>query len=245
MNRDIETLITAARNDFANNPLDISVQQRLKALLDLQSILQRQELTQDQLKLVRDQVSALAPASQSVVPISQPVPPSMPVVSAPSVPTPPAQPISQPLQQLLTPGTLAGLIKATAARQQQPTPPPQIPTGLLQVVTSTPTPAQPAAVTSAENPLIAALKARGLLPSTPAPASNTASSPSLTAAFPFVFPGQMHQAPPVSTMHVSSNKTDSAAVVQISTASIKMSVTFFFLSFISLLLSVLLIHELC
>lgn len=222
LNRDIEALITTARNDFANNPLDISVQQRLKALLDLQVILQRQELTQEQLKLVRDQVSALTPAAKPA-PISQPVPPSMPVVSTPSLPTPPAQAISQPLQQLLNPGTLAGLIKATAARQQQPTPPPQIPAGLPQITPSTTTP-QPAAATSAENPLIAALRARGLLPSTPASAPAVAPTSSLAAAFPFIVPGQVRQTPPVSTPQASTN-TNVTIEVQMSTASIKLYAT--------------------
>src|ERR1700754_4025461 len=63
LNRDIENLVASARTDFANNPLDTSIQQRLKALLDLQNILQRQQLPQDQLRLIREQVSQLTPAA--------------------------------------------------------------------------------------------------------------------------------------------------------------------------------------
>lgn len=212
LNRDIESLIAAARGEFTNNPLDPSVQQRLKALLDLQGILQRQELTQEQLRLVRDQVSALGP--KPVLPTAQAVPP-IPAVSTPAMAAAPAQPISQPFQQLLNPGTLAGLIKATAAHQQ-PTPPPanimsQMPTG-----NSTP---QPAAASIPENPLVAALRARGLLPGNSAPPS-TAPTPSISPAFPFIVPGQVRFTPPVPASQAM-NTPENSMDVQMNTASIK------------------------
>ncbi|EYE99569.1 putative mRNA cleavage factor complex component Pcf11 [Aspergillus ruber CBS 135680] len=211
LNRDIESLIAAARGEFTNNPLDPSVQQRLKALLDLQGILQRQELTQEQLRLVRDQVSALGP--KPVLPTTQAVPP-IPAVPTPAMAAAPAQPLSQSFQQLLNPGTLAGLIKATAARQQ-PTPPPansmpQMPTGNSTT--------QPAAASTPENPLVAALRARGLLPGSSAP--STAPTPSIPPAFPFIVPGQVRFTPPVQApqaMSTSENSMD----VQMNTASIK------------------------
>lgn len=173
LNQNVDTLIAAAKDDFANSPFNPVCQQRLKALVDLQAILQKQQLTQDQLKLVRDQVSQLA---ASRLPSAAP----NPVLNAPVVPqisTPPAQPVAQSLQQLLNPGTLADLIKATAARRQ-PTPPPVVQTTLPQMPhlpqqTSTPQPAL-------ENPLIAALRARGLLPSgstPPFPTPATSSTP--------------------------------------------------------------------
>lgn len=216
LNRDIEGLITAARGEFANNPLDPSVQQRLKALLDLQGILQRQELTQDQLKLVRDQVSALAPKQPPVLPTPPVVPSAVPAVSSTaSISTPPTQPISQPLQQLLNPGTLAELIKATAARQ---TPPPQVPSVVSQmpIVNSTP---QPAAMPTPENPLIAALKARGLLAGGSAvPAATPA--PGLSA-FPLIVPGQVRFTPPVQ-MPQPMASAEGSMDVQMNTMSIKM-----------------------
>lgn len=211
-------MITAARTEFANNPLDPSVQQRLKALLDLQGILQRQELAQEQLKLVRDQVSALAP-KPPVMPTPQAIPPTIPAVSTPSMSTPPAQGLSQPLQQLLNPGTLAGLLKATAARQQ-PTPPPQVPNILPQMPTGNGTP-QPAA-TPPENPLITALRARGILPGTSAPPS-AAPTPNIASAFPLIVPGQVQQPPPVQV------PSDITMDVQMNTASIKMWVSFSFI----------------
>ncbi|RAL04996.1 putative mRNA cleavage factor complex component Pcf11 [Aspergillus ibericus CBS 121593] len=217
LNRDIEALIATARSDFANNPLEPSVQQRLKALLDLQGILQRQELTQEQLKLVRDQVSALAPRPTIAAP--QTIPPSVPAISTPPMVTPPTQTLSQPLQQLLNPGTLAGLIKATAARQQ-PTPPPQIHNILPQIPTNPSVP-QPSVSAAPENPLIAALRAQGLLPPASAPpAPFTAAPPNVPSAFPLIVPGQVRVTPPVATPQTQSTP-DSQMNVQMSTASMK------------------------
>ncbi|KAJ5584124.1 mRNA cleavage factor complex component Pcf11 [Penicillium hispanicum] len=216
LNRDLEALISSARNDFANSPFDPTYQQRLKALLDLQRILQQQQLTQDQLKLVRDQVSALAAIQPA--PSTQNITPNFPAASAPApVSTPPTQSASQPLQQLLNPGTLAELIKATAVRQQ-PTPPPQIPNVLP------PVPQAPSASSTqppvAENPLIAALRSRGLLPSASAPPTLATSGPATGGSLPFIIPGQIRSTPPVPTPQVtlSSNAT---SAVPMNTASMK------------------------
>ncbi|PYH42585.1 putative mRNA cleavage factor complex component Pcf11 [Aspergillus saccharolyticus JOP 1030-1] len=216
LNRDIESLIAAARSDFANNPLDPSVQQRLKALLDLQGILQRHELTQEQLRLVRDQVSALAP--KPAIPASQAQ--NIPAVSTPPVAaTPPIQTHSQPLQQLLNPGMLAGLIKATAARQQ-PTPPSLL-AGLLPQIPVMNSTHQPPVPVAPENPLIAALRAQGLLPPASAPpASSTVPPSNITSAFPLIVPGQVRFTPPVPTPQTQGS-TDGQVEVQMNTASIK------------------------
>ncbi|KOC09168.1 mRNA cleavage factor complex component Pcf11 [Aspergillus flavus AF70] len=218
LNRDIEALIATARSDFANNPLVPSVQQRLKALLDLQGILQRQELTQEQLKLVRDQVSALSP--KPPISVSSSLPPAIPAVSTPSMAMPPVQAISQPLQQLLNPGTLAELIKTTAARQQPtPPPPPQAPSILSQAPSSVTS--QPTVTLTPENPLIAALRARGLLPPASAPPTTSATpSSSLVSVFPFIVPGQVRFTPPVPTSQVADTSNVQISV-QMNTASIK------------------------
>ncbi|KAJ5576308.1 hypothetical protein N7535_003234 [Penicillium sp. DV-2018c] len=194
LNRDVDVLIVSAKKDFANSPFNPTSQQRLKALVDLQAILQTQQLAPAQLKLVRDQVSALAASRPpSAPPLAGP---SSPAVSTPP-PIQPATPVSQPLQQLLNSGTLAGLIKATASRQQ-PTPPPNIPAALppmLQIAQQTNTP-QPAVQ---ENPLIAALRARGLLSSGPTPSSLTPSTPTPVSggtALPFILSNGMQVTPP-------------------------------------------------
>ncbi|EED15048.1 mRNA cleavage factor complex component Pcf11, putative [Talaromyces stipitatus ATCC 10500] len=212
LHRDIENLIGSARADFAASPFDVSIQQRLKALLDLQAILQRQQLPPDQLKLVRDQVSALAPAPKPAA--TQPFPQSN--VPIPNISTPPSQPIPQATPQpnlaaLLNPNTLASLLQATANRQQS-TPPPAV-GGIVPQTQPSGTP-QPA---TAENPLIASLRARGLLPPVPSTATPPTGAP---LSLPLLVPGQIGYTPPAS-VSTPQNMTDITINVHLSTASIK------------------------
>ncbi|KAK6347041.1 hypothetical protein TWF696_007123 [Orbilia brochopaga] len=67
---DIRPLISTTQTRFAENPWDIEVQKRLKALLDLQTILSTQQLPSDQLSQIKDQLSRIA--------ISVHVPPTIP-----------------------------------------------------------------------------------------------------------------------------------------------------------------------
>ncbi|KAJ5506284.1 hypothetical protein LT330_004388 [Penicillium expansum] len=217
LNRDVDALIASAKIDFANSPFNPVSQQRLKALVDLQAILQKQQLAPDQLKLVRDQVSALAATRPpSVAPN---VATNGPAVSAPpQIPTPPAQPVSQPLQQLLNHNTLAELIKATASRQQS-TPPPQLPVALPQMsqYPHQSGPPQPAP----ENPLIVALRARGLLPGGPTPSSLTPSTSTPVTGrsnLPFILPHGMQPTTPVPSQ---TPIPSSGSSVPMSTASMK------------------------
>lgn len=212
LHRDIENLISGARNDFANNPLDPSIQQRLKALLDLQNILQQQKLPESQLKLIRDQVSKLSlntqpgPQGPSIMPAPPASATPVSTTPIPPVPTPTPQPN---VQNLLNSGTLADLIKATS-NQQNPTPTPPNSHAFPQA-TSTP-PNLPAG--AGENPLIASLRARGLLPAaTGAPASQTPSN------FPFVMPGQNGYTPSATPMQLPNSVNIS---VQMTSASMKM-----------------------
>ncbi|KAJ6128333.1 RNA polymerase II large subunit CTD [Penicillium samsonianum] len=218
LNRDVDALIASAKIDFANSPFNPVSQQRLKALVDLQAILQKQQLSPDQLKLVRDQVSALAATRPpSVAPNAAT---NGPVVSAPpQIPTPPAQPVSQPLQQLLNHNTLAELIKATASRQQS-TPPPQIPAALPQMpqYPHQSGPPQPAP----ENPLIAALRARGLLPGGPTPSSLTPSTSTPVSGrsnMPFILPHGMQPTTPAPLQ--TPTPSNGSSGVPMSTASMK------------------------
>ncbi|GAM40670.1 hypothetical protein TCE0_039r13197 [Talaromyces pinophilus] len=214
LHRDIENLIGTARAEFAANPFDVSIQQRLKALLDLQAILQRQQLPPDQLKLVRDQVSALAPPKPAAA--AQPY--SHPNVPIPNISTPPTQPIPQATSQpnlaaLLNPNTLASLIQATANRQQS-TPPPAV-AGIIPQIQPSATP-QPAATPVAENPLIASLRARGLLP----PVPSTGTPPTGTSfSLPLLVPGQT----PLASVSTPQSTTDITINVHMSTASIKIT----------------------
>ncbi|KAJ5169084.1 uncharacterized protein N7482_004678 [Penicillium canariense] len=208
LNRDLEVCILTARNDFANAPFDPTSQQRLKALLDLQTIMRNQQLTPDQLKLVRDQVSALRPQA-SVAPNAAPiVPAAVPAPPAP-VSTPPTQSASQPLQQLLNSGTLAELIKATAIRQV-PTPPPHIPNAIPTMPQMPPMP--PASNTpQPENPLIAALRSRGILPPASAPPvmGSSTGPPPPGGQLPFLMSGGMRSTPPAPTPQSSMSASSS------------------------------------
>ncbi|KAK4146521.1 uncharacterized protein C8A04DRAFT_34975 [Dichotomopilus funicola] len=69
---DIQQLIVAEKAEFASDPLDTSKQTRLKALLDLQTIIHNQEMPQEQLMIIRDRVAELAvnirPQSRPQVP---------------------------------------------------------------------------------------------------------------------------------------------------------------------------------
>lgn len=76
------------------NPLDTSKQTRLKALLDLQTIIQRPDMPQDQLMLVKERVTELAvnmraapPAPTAAYAVSTPTPPV--AVSQYQAPVPP------------------------------------------------------------------------------------------------------------------------------------------------------------
>ncbi|KAM7217765.1 hypothetical protein V8F06_006899 [Rhypophila decipiens] len=55
---DIQQLIVAQTAEFARDPHDASKQTRLRAFLELQTVIQRPDVTREQLMLVRDQVAA-------------------------------------------------------------------------------------------------------------------------------------------------------------------------------------------
>lgn len=60
LNEDVERLIQATKTEFTEKSYDVGVAGRLKALLDLQTILKSQNLEHDKLVLVRNQIDALA-----------------------------------------------------------------------------------------------------------------------------------------------------------------------------------------
>ena len=65
LSQDVEQLILTAKADFARNPLDTGTQQKLKALLDLQTILTSQQLPPDAIRLIKEQVALLSGGSQN------------------------------------------------------------------------------------------------------------------------------------------------------------------------------------
>ncbi|PQE22803.1 hypothetical protein CJF30_00008397 [Rutstroemia sp. NJR-2017a BBW] len=180
LNNDISNLIISSKAEFSQNPYNSSIQTRLKALLDLQTILQTQTLPPDQIAMIRDQVTQLSEASR----------PPAPRIQSPR-PAPVATPVPPPQQQptlssLLGPGGLAALLARQSATPQLSTPPPQPPVAVqpprLQPAHSYYQPAPPTPVSAPAPPpvadpnsLLERLRAAGMLPAVPA--SNTPVQP--------------------------------------------------------------------
>lgn len=124
LNNDIQQLIAASRAEFARNPHDPSIQTRLKALLDLQSILQTQNLPQDQLVLIKNRIAELAVTIRAT-PAQTPTP--VPIAQAVAVAPPPSAPPAAPkvsIDSLLGSGALAALLARSSATPQVSTPQP-------------------------------------------------------------------------------------------------------------------------
>ncbi|KAF7940353.1 uncharacterized protein EAE98_000480 [Botrytis deweyae] len=209
LNRDISNLIASSKAEFAQSPYDSSIQTRLKALLDLQTILQTQRLPPDQIAMIKEQVAQLSGPPQPAPKIPSPRP-------AP-VATPTPQPQPQPtLSSLLGPGGLAALLARQSATPQIPTPPPPqatiaIPSPQPQLALPLQLPFQPASSTPVlasvpkpaadPNSLLERLRAAGMLPGIPAASSTPTQPPSaLGGANPPGFPPSLPfiSAPPVS-----------------------------------------------
>lgn len=197
LNSDIDKLITTSKAEWAQNPYDNSIGTRLKALLDLQTILQSQQLPPDQIALIKDQVDQLSIASQ---PASKPQLPPAPVL--PLAPVAAAQPpVQQPsLSSILGPGALAALARVSA------TPQPMVPVqGGAPIRSPQPSYAQPPyqppptnapASTPAPEPssLLERLRAAGMLPAVPAPTN--APTPMSSLPVPPGFPPSFLNTPP-------------------------------------------------
>ncbi|PUU78183.1 hypothetical protein B9Z19DRAFT_984112 [Tuber borchii] len=109
---DISGLIEVSQKRFAEDPLNQEIQKRLKALLDLKTILQTQQLPPAQLALVREQVTRLA----------NPTPPPAMAIAPPPPPPPPPQAMQLPFSKQ----DLAALL-ATATQNQPLVAPPPVP----------------------------------------------------------------------------------------------------------------------
>ncbi|KAG6065030.1 hypothetical protein E4U32_007838 [Claviceps aff. humidiphila group G2b] len=147
LSNDIQDLIVAMKAEFTQNPHDASIQNRLRALLDLQGILQRTSLPPDQLELIKNKVTELAavtrkaPSAQN----SALVPgymPALPPHSASVTPSPASAPDQKPrvtLDSLLGPGAMAALMARQAAASQGATPATSTPPPFTTTTTPTPT----------------------------------------------------------------------------------------------------------
>ncbi|KAI9155389.1 DNA replication ATPase [Paramyrothecium foliicola] len=204
LSNDIQNLIVAMRVEFSHNPHDASIQNRLKALLDLQGVLQHTSLPPDQLELIKNKVTELAAVTmranpaQTSTPVPAPVPPQVHPVSAPSASvTPsaaPAGPFAAPqvtLDSLFGAGALAALMARQSATPQSSTPNPPYASAAIRSpppvhveAVKPPAPA-PAPAAPAPNPLglLDQLRKAGLIPAAASPANGASPIPP-PAAFP-------------------------------------------------------------
>ncbi|KAH6656746.1 hypothetical protein BKA67DRAFT_166410 [Truncatella angustata] len=190
---DIQNLISAFRAEFARNPGDPSIQTKLKALLDLQGILQAHNLPQEQLMAIKNQIAGLA-VTVRATPAQTPTP--VPVPQSVAVAPPPA-PAPVSIDSLLGSGALAALLARSSATPQVPTPQPP---PAAVVIRSPPTrhvEPQPPVVATTPNPmaLMEMLRKAGVLPAA-MPASNATPVPNIKPSLPLSFPPPIPTGPP-------------------------------------------------
>ncbi|PTB37342.1 hypothetical protein M441DRAFT_50607 [Trichoderma asperellum CBS 433.97] len=194
LSSDIQNLIVAMRAEFSQNPHDSGAQSRLKALLDLQSVVQHSNLPPDQLELIKNKVTELAAvtiratlghSSANSTPIPAPaVPPAMalsvhpPSTSVTPSPVPAAQSaVPVTLDSLLGKGAMAALLSMQSSNSQQNTTPKPpfagVPIRSPQMnhneppkaaAALAPPPSMPAAPASSASSLLDQLRAAGMLP---------------------------------------------------------------------------------
>ncbi|KAI1340113.1 hypothetical protein F5Y15DRAFT_407039 [Xylariaceae sp. FL0016] len=180
LNDDIEKLIAVTKQTLH----DPTSQTRLKLLMDLQTVLQTQNLPQDQLVLVKKQITDLAVTIRAhPAQTHTPVPAPQPVAVAP----PPAATPKVSLDSLLGPGALAALMARNSATPQASTPQPPPPTAAIR--SPTPHRAEPqkaAAPTTDPMALMNMLRSAGMLPATKSVTGSTP-VPSATPSVPLPF----------------------------------------------------------
>ncbi|KAI1430581.1 hypothetical protein GGR50DRAFT_191040 [Xylaria sp. CBS 124048] len=233
LNEDTQRLTAILKAQLAQSPHDPNIQTKLKALVDLQTILQTQNLHQEQLVLVRNQIADLAvniratPAHNTTTPVSLP----NSVAVAPSSNAAP----KVSLDSLFGSGALAAIMARTsAATPHVPTPqPPQPPQPQASQAPAIPVTAAPLPPPQSAEPqkpaasapadpmaLLNMLRQAGILPSTttpatsgttPATASSTTTAPT-ALPFPMSFSGmtkgnQTQPAPPGTIESLTSDLT--------------------------------------
>ncbi|UNI16122.1 mRNA 3' end processing factor [Purpureocillium takamizusanense] len=190
LSNDIQNLIVAMKAEFTQKPHDAGVQNRLKALLDLQGVMQRTSLPRDQLELIKNKVTELAavtlrPASAPGSTQGSTLVPPMAHVAAPhsaSVTPAPAGNAPVTLDGLLGHGALAALLSRQSATPQNTTPNPPYSS---QAIRSPPPPpvqaeqTKPPAPTQAPSALslLDQLRQAGVLPNATPPNAAPAVAP--------------------------------------------------------------------
>ncbi|KAI0113777.1 hypothetical protein GGR51DRAFT_506676 [Nemania sp. FL0031] len=187
LNDDIQRLTAAFKARLAQTPHDPIIQTKFKALMDLQTILQTQNLPQEQLVLVKNQIAELAvnmraPPAQTSTPVSLPNPVAVapPLVAAPKV----------SLDSLFGSGALAAIMARNSAIAQVPTPQP--PAAPVPIRSPPPQRVEPPKVSSTSaDPmaLMNMLRQAGMLPpATPAAGATPVPSATPLTTLPFPLP---------------------------------------------------------
>ncbi|KAF2118893.1 hypothetical protein BDV96DRAFT_487821 [Lophiotrema nucula] len=172
---DLGKLIETTKNTWAANPADISLQQKLKALLDLETVLRTQTLPPQQLEAVRMQIQNLSP-SPAPTPLFNPPMPVPPAIRSPQQQAAPTFPPANP------PVNLAQILAGLPQPASTPTAPPPAPTPSLadllrRVTTPTQSSSTPAAASFFPPPYSTAaapVPAPGPIPAAPALPANLA-----------------------------------------------------------------------
>lgn len=190
-----------------------------------------QQLPPDQILLIQTQVAQLSNTQKLAIPTPAPAPPPAPTPMPTLVAAPPVS--QQPdLQALFSSNALANLLAsanktqqttATPPLHQAPLPPTPLPSS-QPPITSAPMPA------GGENPLIASLRAAGMLPPNP----NTPISGAVNSGpppFGYPPPPTTTQTPPIPRIPLPLPFAKKLNDVQLTSASLKMSVSRFFFFF--------------
>ncbi|KAI1171662.1 hypothetical protein F4777DRAFT_564760 [Nemania sp. FL0916] len=190
LNDDVHKLTAVLKALLAQNPHDLVIQTKFKALMDLQTILQTRDLPQEQLVLVKNQITDLAvnmraPPAQTSTPVSHPTPVAVAptAVAAPKV----------SLDSLLGSGALAAIMARNTATAPVLTPQPPVAPVPVPVQAPPPQKIEPQKATSTlADPmaLMNMLRQAGILPpSTPATSATPVPSTTPSATLPFPLPG--------------------------------------------------------
>lgn len=206
LSNDIQSLIVAMRAEFSHNPHDASVQNRLRALLDLQAVVQRTSLPPDQLELIKNKVTELAAVTMRPSLAQSPaqiVPPQATSVTPTPAPVSTA-PAALTLDSLLGPGALAALMARQSTTPQNSTPNPPYPQNAIRSPPPAPAePAQPPPQNAVG--LLDRLRQAGMLPHA-TPANAGAGPPASHSPAPPPAPSSASMLPPSIASLLSSSK---------------------------------------
>ena len=205
LKRDIDDLVVDAKIGSYSNPMDRASQQKLASLQSLKEIVDSGTLSARDLADVRKSMSEQLAARSTRRPTPPPVHTPQPPLSYPyqqsQVSGPPP---SSGGPSFLSSTSLADLLRATAP-QPQPTPPPIQATPFTPFLAGQHNNQVHVAPPPAENPLIAQLRASGLLPA--APSLSSLETPSAT---------------PLNAIRFAANEATTSASVKFSSSSFKM-----------------------